>query len=377
MKGLVLLFVVCLAAIVTVVAASSKVSPTFLFRKAEGGVVKPVPPNDSCVPHDGESPVVIPLESDSNDIFTMGLWVNDEYVKVAIDTGSEALVVASSDCSGCNVTADMKSIVLTKPSNTRSKLRYGSQKDEVVWQNNTNVVIQGWKFSCSDKDDAALTTYDDPKHRSVCVYGISDVAVVVKRTGTSDYNILGLGSQASGGPPSFLAKMFPTPPRAFAMHIHSPRHARLLLFKPDVTCMKPKHKVPINTQDYRSHHYYIRFKTIAANGTRIDTRVEKLLLDTGSNAVVLPSSVYRELKRIGRRGTLSFSLNDTEGKSFDISFGYDMDDTENSQILDAGYQNGDGDQRVIVGVTSLVGYAIGVYDDDVERFVTIDTIDTI
>lgn len=342
------------------------VLPTRLLRINEASLTMDIPEDMACVPHDGTSAIAIPLTADSNNIFVSWVSIDEQWVKVAIDTGSESLVVASTDCTACD--DEMKSIVSTGTGRKRT-LTYGSQTDTVKWQQ-SKIMLRGWKMTCDPNDsDAILTHTDAPSYNPVCIVGISDVAVVVDRKGTSSYNILGLGRQTLAGPPSFLHTMFPDPPRAFTIYLHSLDNARLVLFKPSASCLEPKYKVPIHDMDVQSHHYYVRFTSLSTMERDIQTGVNRLLLDTGANAISLPRSIYKTLKDAEPTGTLRFTINDHLMVPFTIDVPYDMRDTNNHQILDAGHVN-----HVIVGCTFLIGYAIGVYEDSVERFVTIDTV---
>ena len=129
--------------------------------------------------------------------------------------------MAGDTCAECNTS--MKTIRQDKKSRIglRRTLSYGSQIDTVQWQT-AKIMLKGWKLTCDPNDSDAISTHlDNPSSSPVCVVGISDVAVTVARSGTSSYNILGLGRQTTNGPPSFLSTMYPDPPRAFAIYLHS------------------------------------------------------------------------------------------------------------------------------------------------------------
>ena len=63
----------------------------------------PKPGRGECQEHDGRSALVLPMHADENSIFLVDIGVEDDdgnvqWVEVAVDTGSESLMIASSDC---------------------------------------------------------------------------------------------------------------------------------------------------------------------------------------------------------------------------------------------------------------------------------------
>ena len=61
----------------------------------------PKPGRGTCQEHDGKSAIVVPMHADENNIFLVDVGVEDaegkvQWVKVAVDTGSESLMIASS-----------------------------------------------------------------------------------------------------------------------------------------------------------------------------------------------------------------------------------------------------------------------------------------
>ena len=85
----------------------------------------PAPPetSDSCRKHDGKSALIIPMRADDNGIFIVNIGVQDEegntqWIKAAVDTGSEAMLVAGDECTGCEEGIHMGTICLlyTSPS---------------------------------------------------------------------------------------------------------------------------------------------------------------------------------------------------------------------------------------------------------------------
>lgn len=344
-----------------------------LISEREKRVLPEIPVDMECIPHDGSGAVIVPLVSDDNNIFNIDLRIGEVWIRAAVDTGSEALVVSGEDCEKCQLNSDTQGTVPMSTNPTHlSTMRYGSQSDSVEWDTRP-VFLKGWKATCSTSDDdGALTKHDKPPSAPVCIFGKVNLAVVKSRTGTSNYNVLGLGARSKYGPPAFLESMFPEPPRAFSMYIRDLKTARLVLHRPSASCKPPKHLLPIDKGDLSSHQHLIRFETMRANEEETiledDTNKYRLMLDTGANAISLPSKVYNALKNMPtQKGTLTFSMMDSKNKLLELTFKYDMNDRTNAQILDSG-----GSYKIIVGVTFMVGLGVGIWETPTQRFVSID-----
>lgn len=341
----------------------------------------------------GNNWLIIPLESDENDIFLADIFVTSEdddngaWIKAAVDTGSEALVIASHNCQAFGGCAEnVHGTIAGDPNKINHTMHYGSQTDKVE-RKQISVKMLAWLNTCDPEDnDAALTNTDTPKHDPVCIGGTVEAAVVHEREGTSDYNILGLGAQSSRSAISaFLHSMLPMP-HEFAIHIPSRKHARLVLHKSDITCQSPKYKFNVHQDERRSHHHILKIKKIQAYREKYDKpgvrltgtaknidmgagkkRIDRLLLDTGANAMSLPPHIYNALKDVSRKGTLGITLTDVENRNVELTFPYNFNDRENQQVLNID------SNKIIIGVTFMVGYAIGVHHSDFnERHMTVD-----
>lgn len=371
-------------------SAISKNRPaTQLLREEDKAPLPGIDRGESCEPYDKQSTIVIPLTADDNNIYNVDVKIKDEWISAAVDTGSEALVVAGKDCDRCQ-RGNTQGVVQMASSGVRTTMRYGSQNDTVEWDTRP-VSLKGWKFTCnSGDDDSALTLSDTPQHKPVCVVGDIRLAVVLDRSGTSNYNVLGMGSRAkrNNAPPSFLESIFPTPPRAFGIYIkrlnrgNTFGEGRLVLQKMHVgggvSCVPPKHLFRIGTNDLLSHQYLLEMLHIAVACNDTDHTVEnheyKLLLDTGANAISLPVAVYNKIKSMGcKKGVLKFTLDDIDPDTRLVKkdkavlrFPYDMNNVENAQILSS---HGN---KIIVGVTFMEGMGVGVYETDRERYVSVD-----
>ena len=323
-------------------------SHTHLLQSDQVEVV-PVSPTDLCVPHDGKSPIRIELQSDHNDIFLLEMILNKQYLKMAVDTGSDSILVAGKDCDGCDRN-EMNGMELPSTSGSSTTMNYGSQSDRTKLHD-VSLFLRGTNLN----DDA------------VCVHDMGKVHIVTKRSGTSDYNILGLGKEMGGGSPTFLKKLFGAPPFGFAMGIDTKKKAHITFFQPNYNPeLVPQHKFTVASLQ-SSHHFYVHMHRMQVKDATIDTHgVSKILLDTGSNALSLPTPIFQQLRERQKSGVLHIDLQDHLGNPFPLRFAYDMNDIDNAQVLDSGHN-----RRIIIGVTFLVGYEVGMLDDGVERFVTI------
>lgn len=371
--------------------SKNRSTTTQLLRKEDKAPLPNIDRGEACEPYDKQSTIVIPLTADDNNIYNVDLKIKDEWIRAAVDTGSEALVVAGEDCDRCQLGKTQQGVVQMASSGVRTTMRYGSQSDTVEWETRP-VSLKGWKFTCNPSDaDSALTLSDTPPHRPVCVVGDIRLAVVLNRSGTSNYNVLGMGarSKRNNAPPSFLESIFPTPPRAFGIYIQRLNRGntfgegRLVLQNMlhvggGASCAPPRHLFRISKNNLSSHQYLLEMLHIAVACDGADHTIEghnyKLLLDTGANAISLPHAVYNKIKSMGcKKGALKFTLDDVdpdtrvakEDKAV-LRFQYDMTNTQNAQVLSSG------GNKIIIGVTFMEGMGIGVYETEHERYVSVD-----
>ena len=372
MKHASTLAILVIVGILLTVCACREMDPIQLISAKDKEILPEISIDEECTNFE-DGAIVIPLVSDDNNIFNIDLNINDVWVRAAVDTGSEALVISGEDCEKCKLNSDEQGAIPmpSKPIHV-SMMRYGSQQDSVEWDIRP-VILKGWKFTClQDDDDSALTLMDDPAHKPVCMSGKVNLAVVKERTGTSNYNVLGLGARTQYGPPSFLNSMFPEPPRAYSIYVRSLEHARLVLHRPTASCTPPKHLFKIDRGDMMSHQYLLRFDKIMLNEDdtlfeNIDVDRYRLMLDTGANAISLPRKIYEIFSTMPPKGKMTLAIENIHGDTVHLSFPYDMDNRFNAQVLDGGYSS-----KLIVGVTFMVGLGIGIHDTGDERYVSVD-----
>jgi predicted aspartyl protease len=338
----------------------------------------PMPGRGTCETHDGKRSLVLPMKADENSIFLIDLGVEDEegniqWVKVAVDTGSESLMIAASGCRGCEEGRHLGVIKNDGTSLHRSTVRYGSQKDTVEWKRKT-IRLPSWASTCDEFDaDGALT------HAVQCVVGDIKVGVVQERSGTSDYNILGLGSQTRNGPPAVLSSLFPDARvRAFLVEVHSEKEARLILHQPHMRCREPRFKFDVRPKHFgHGHHYLVDVQKVALyadgpiGGDNTGSEVEgdyHVLFDTGANAMSLPPKIYERIFSLPTsRGKLSITLKSQSGHDVVLDFDFDRANRQNAQVLKS-----HSDSLLIIGVTFLVSHALGFEDHGSHRVFTLD-----
>lgn len=336
---------------------------------------------DTCRKHDGETALVIPLRADENGIFLVDIGVEDangetQWIKAAVDTGSEALLVAGEGCTGCEEGKHLGIVKQDGEEIRRSTIRYGSQQDTVVWRKK-QIHIPAWLHTCdpSDTDGAHTDTVQ-------CIVGDCPCAIVESRTGTSDYNILGLGSQNPRGPPAVLSTLFPKTPRAFEIHVHSDVEARLIIHRPHGEgCREPRYRFPVRDKSLgHAHHYLVTGSTptlyqagpIGGTNTAhvVNNNSYDVLFDTGSNAVSLPPEVYDQVQKMSyNKGVLEMSFKtEDQTDTMVLRIDYNRRDRFNAQVLKS-HSN-----MMIIGITFLKGHSIGYEDDGTQRIMTFDYI---
>lgn len=366
----------CLLAIVVIFVVISMCIPerfkgsTRLINDRDKKILPEITTDMVCIPHDGKTAIVIPLVSDENNIFNVTLLINGYQVQAAVDTGSEALVISGEDCDRCKSNGNQGQIPMPEDPIHISTMRYGSQSDSVMWDIRP-VSLRGWKVTCDEADDdSALTIMDKAEHDPICLVENVSLAVVESRTGTSNYNVLGLGAQTSMGPPSFLSSIFSELPRAFSIYIQDYDNARLILYKPTPSCNPPRHLFQIDRGNLQSHQYLLNFSSLLVNNTdsQLDVTPYRLMMDTGANAISLPGEIFDYLDKYARQGKMTLMLTNIQRKPVKLNFNYDMDNRYNAQILNAGYS-----EKLIVGVTFMAGLGLGIYEsENGEKYISID-----
>jgi hypothetical protein len=321
--------------------------------------------NSMCYMHNDGDPLIIPLRVDDNGIFTIDIEIDGQWVSCAVDTGSESLVVADIDCKSCK----SKMGHIDNVSNAKqSKIMYGSQQDSVIWQE-SSIRIPALNYQCEMQIPKKI------KKENIVVCAISKnipVAVVQSRSGSSNYNILGLGPGTSSGPPAFLSALFPTKPRTFAFRAESDQNAQLILNLPGTYCHRPRFKIPLFANG--SHHYLVKIKEVRTSFQDIPLTLKSIntvLFDTGANALSLPSFIYKQLKKGKAKGTLQFIFTDCDTKEcLNLETTYDLNNKWNRQVVNDTFLD-----KIIIGTPFFTGYTIGFINNrPSQSFLTVDVL---
>lgn len=310
-----------------------------LAREKRHSTIVPLP-SSRCFPYNGQDTLLVPLSRDHNNIFLMDLQVNSTWIKMAVDTGSSRILISGDDCVHCSKQGPVTSI------------SYGSQRSNVQHELAT-IVLNTFRYQCNQHFESFQTSvpFASEKH---CLTSQADVNVAMNFHGTSRYNIVGLNHRSV-----FLKSLMRFSPRAFSMHIRDLHDAQLLLYRPGLDCFVANHFLTMDGG------------LVQIQGLRLnDQAIEKgsarhVLVDTGSNALSVPSFLYQQMPPFG---TLSILLRSVEGKSFRLRFPYDKKNRYNAQVVETAGNT----HRIVVGVTFLVGYTVGGVHQGSINYVTLD-----
>ena len=299
-----------------------------------------IAPSNTCRPYNGRDTLLIPLSRDHNNIFLMDIKINNSWVKAAVDTGSTRLLVSGSDCVSCTKQGPI------------SKVAYGSQsskvRDEVA-----DITLNTFRYQCNQNFESFPTAMPFASDKK-CLTTQANVNVAMNFHGTSKYNIVGLNANSV-----FLRAMMPVSPRAFSIHVRQLHDASLLLYVPGMDCYVANHFLTMDRG-------LVQIQGLRLNGQAIEKgHARHVLVDTGANALSVPSPLYQAMPR---RGKMSIELMSVEGKPFRLAFPYDKSDGFNAQVLETSGSS----SRIIVGITFLAGYAVGSVQQGNMNYVTLD-----
>ena len=93
-----------------------------------------------------------------------------------------------------------------------------------------------------------------------------------------------------------------------------------------------------------------------------------VLFDTGANAMSLPPRIYDKIFSLPTtHGKLSLTLESQSGHDVVLDFDYNRRNNQNAQVLKS-----KSNSMMIIGVTFLIGHAIGFEDHGNFRVLTLD-----
>lgn len=222
------------------------------------------------VDNNDRKPFVMPLHTDSNGILLGTIKYNGTSILVCVDSGSDFMVLANRDCSGC----DMNMGSLVSPARISQQgsydtIYFGTQKDSVKFQK-IPVSMRGYSL---DSDSSEVT-----------VSFLVNTAITVERQGSSNYNIFGIGKPSS--PDSLVSQL---PYKCYMMMVASSSGCLVMYNRDD-----PIYKEIIDHMVYvpsLSRNLYSITPLSISIGERIFSGYD-LVIDTGSNMLTLPSSMY-------------------------------------------------------------------------------------
>ena len=280
-------------------------------------------------------PIVIPLECDHNNIFLLSLRLNDGIVaKFAADTGSHSILIAEENCVQSCQSSEGKDL---------STIHYGSQSSPYHEQTMPLTLENAYETDCNGNYEHRHNPWL-LHSRSTCIRSKpARVKIAVDFHGTSEYNVVGLGKRSE-----FLSKFVPTFPRSVVMHINSRYRATLMLYQPGVDCIAKNHFMLDNNNRVQG---------------KVNDKKYSILFDTGSNCLVLPSVLYHE-----ERDSLRIHLAGTTREHI-MDIDYNKNNYGNRQVIESTRNN-----VIIVGVTFLVGYSVGIIQTRDFSYLTLNSL---
>jgi hypothetical protein len=281
-------------------------------------------------------PIYIPLEADANNIFTfrVGLSMPGKTPIVAdfvADTGSHSVLIDREDCA-----------LYCQEKTPLATAKYGSQTSSYHVQPLVLTVEGAYATSCKQGFEHKHVPWLTDK---TCTrVAKANVKIATSFSGTSDYNIVGLGPRSE-----FLTKLIPGLPRAVVVHVYKRRKAALLFFQPGKECLA------------KNHFLMHQNGTVSGEAKVNDSKARvSILFDTGSNCLTLPSQLFRE-----KGSLLNLSMPGTVNEHL-LSISYNHSNWSNRQVLEHSTNT------VIIGVTFLRGYSIGTIQTSDFSYLTLN-----
>ena len=266
----------------------------------------------------------IPAFYDNNGVLLMDVMIDEQWVKAVVDTGSTYLLVGGPKCKQCD-TLQGGIVPKTEAIETNYLIRYGSQEDMVNWH----------------KGDIKLGK-NGPWFKKI------NFAVATERTGSSSYNVLGLGriyKQDTHHENTFLSqcgkgegiitidmnKKMGSVLLGGKSSQHPPVSATVQML-PEPHFRVPLHSIGIET-----------YKTIDESMLPVGG----LIFDTGSNMMDIPSALF-DILLPGFERNLNFFLTfvTVTGKSVTVTFTSDRYRWETGELL---IERGSDPEYIVIG----------------------------
>lgn len=271
--------------VVAVVVAAAAACVALLWGRRAAGPTMPnllaAPPNTCTRTYFGAEPTpasLLPLRND-NGVFVVPLLVGGQRIRAVVDTGSENLLVADRACRGCDRTQgryDGRTSGRPVAGRSPTTLRFGTQRDRAVFHVD-DLVLVGANGDLCDTDRDAFGP----------VLRIPDVlfARVTRRTGESNYNILGLCNVDDD---SFINQVTSPPHQQFTIYMHPTTgwlgFGDAAAIRRCVGAPPPAYLPLADPPPGMPFAFYVaRIEGVRVGGRRLAEAPGYLLFDTGSN----------------------------------------------------------------------------------------------
>jgi len=270
----------------------------------------------------GGEPKVIALPIRySNGVFLVTLDIGGNKIDAVVDTGSQRLVVASHTCAGCNGGS-----IPPPPRGRRAhpaspvRLFYGTQNETVEW-GVYDVKTYGVDITSPMRPPGGVV-----EATVGVIYPKIDVAVTMERTGSSNYNIIGLSMPNKTSAHPSVLEMFMGPLQQLSFTVVIWCHVGWLVFGP------PPQQYGFNyvpfLRDPVARGFFYQFYVIEAEslwyGEAQISGPLYVMIDTGSNMLSLPAASMQKAQSAGlgkkSHDSLVVKMKTTEGNTAVMSF---------------------------------------------------------
>lgn len=292
--------------------------------------------HEDAQPASKAKPFAMPLTMDENGILLGQIMYKGKPLTVCIDSGSDNLVLANSSCEGC----DMEKGSLVSPGRLvggKDVLYFGTQTDDVNFHR-LDIDIHGYSVT-ADKSTPSVLSHT------------LNAAITLNRSGSSNYNIMGIGLAMSSD--SFSEQV----PYDNFMIVLGSNKGYLYMYNNSDIIYDFTSKNMAYAQVSSSLMYSILPQSIIICGQSISGY--DVVIDSGSNMLTLPESLYYLFERTSEsERQIMISL--TPSLSLDLK---SHNFTMNGQSLVDKNQIKNFDQKIIIGSLYLKNMAIAFEKD--------------
>ena len=209
----------------------------------------------------------IPLQSDNDGILlatcAVGNVPKEQTVQCCFDTASSYVVIASKDCGSCKTGAIR--LKCGDDNSATEELTYGTQSDLIQWCTEDLKVIGSYKNLLVKNSHIALSQ---------------------KRSGSSNYNILGFG-RSTLDKKSFVSQ--------------ASIHSFTLNIEDQYVEINPKMEAGsfhmVSLSNFQPNYYSVLCNQVLFGTKEVGNRVQ-MIFDTGTNMMHLPSAIFQKFKEL-------------------------------------------------------------------------------